>query len=87
MPWGLLIVAAGSAAAGFGMGRVVGSRARTLMLLGGSEALLLALVLRWLANRPEPMLPVEFAGVISLVLLGVAAVVLPFAIGAWWANP
>jgi hypothetical protein len=45
----LLIVAAGSAAAGFGMGRVVSARVRSLMLLGGAEAVVLALLLRWLA--------------------------------------
>jgi hypothetical protein len=33
------------------------------------------------------LLPAEFAGVMGLLLLGVAAVVLPFAIGAWWAHP
>jgi hypothetical protein len=57
------------------------------MLLGGGEALLLGLLLRWLARQPEPPLPAEFAGVMALVLLGAAAVVLPFAVGAWWAHP
>jgi hypothetical protein len=83
----LLIVAAGSAAAGFGMGRVVSARVRSLMLLGGGEALVLALLLRWLARQPEPPLPADFSGVVALVLLGAAAVVLPFALGAWWAHP
>lgn len=87
MPWALLIVAAGSAAAGFGMGRVVGRRVRGLMLIGGSEAAVLALILRWLARHPEPLLPPEFAGVIALVLFGIAAVIVPFAVGAWWAHP
>jgi hypothetical protein len=83
----LLIVAAGSAAAGFGMGRVVSARVRSLMLLGGAEAVVLALLLRWLARQPAPPLPPDFAGLVGLVLLGAAAVVLPFAIGAWWAHP
>lgn len=87
MLWALLIVAAGSAAAGFGMGRVVSPRLRGFLLIGGSEALLLALLLRWLAQRPEPPLPTEFAGLVALVLLGMSAVVLPFAVGAWWAQP
>ena len=57
------------------------------MLLGGGEAVVLAFLLRWLARQPEPPLPADFAGVVALVLLGVAAVVLPFAVGAWWAHP
>lgn len=87
MPWPLLIIAGASAAAGFGMGRVVSSRLRGFLVIGGVEAILLALVLRWLAGQPEPLLPAEFASVMGLLLLGVAAVVLPFAIGAWWAHP
>jgi hypothetical protein len=87
MPWPLLIIAGASAAAGFGMGRVVSPRLRGFMLIGGGEAVVLALALRWLAGQPEPLLPAEFAGVMALLLFGVAAVVLPFAIGAWWAHP
>jgi hypothetical protein len=85
---GLLIIAAASAGAGAGMGRVVSRRARMLMFIGGIEAGLIALALRWLAARPgDPVIAPSAAEVLTPVLLGIAAVAVPFALGAWWARP
>ena len=85
---GLLIIAVASAAAGAGMGRVVGRRARMLMFIGGIEAALLALGLRWLAARPgDPVNAPAAAELLTPVLFGIAAVAVPFALGSWWARP
>ena len=87
MAWSWLIIAVGSAAAGVGMGRVVSRRVRSVMLVGGVEAVLLGLGLMWLARRGEPLLSPELAGVLALLLFSIAAVVVPFVVGAWWARP
>ena len=88
MSWSLLIVSGGSAAAGAAMGRVVGRRLRLFMFVGGLEAALLGIALRWLGRREtDPLVDAGSAEVLSLVLFGIAAVTVSFAVGAWLARP
>jgi hypothetical protein len=56
--------------------------------VGGVEAVLLGLGLQWVARRgTEPLLSPALADLLALILFGIAAVVIPFALGAWWARP
>jgi hypothetical protein len=88
MAWSFLILSAASAAAGVALGRVISRRVRSFILIGGVEAALLGGGLSWLPSWGVE-LPVDaaMAQILASALLAVAAVLLPFSVGAAWSGP
>ena len=88
MGWSFLILSVMSAAAGVALGRVISRRVRLFVLIGGIEAALLGGGLTWLTRHGlEPSLESGTAHVLALGLLAMAAVLLPFWLGATWSGP
>jgi hypothetical protein len=81
-----LILAAVSAAAGLALGRLIRQRVRRLLFAGGVVAAFLAAALAWASSRDlvHQALTVDLVGA---GLIGAAAVLLPFSLGASLTGP
>jgi hypothetical protein len=80
------ILAAVSGAAGLALGRVIRQRVRRLLLAGGVVAAFLAAALTWASSRDlvHADLTLDLVGA---GLIGAAAVLLPFSLGASLTGP
>jgi hypothetical protein len=80
------ILAAVSGAAGVALGRLIRQRVRRLVLAGGAVAALLAAALSWASARD--LVPVDLTlDLVGAGLIGAAAVLLPFSVGASLTGP